>query len=111
MIVKDSATKKEAMKLLQSSGRVFYSDKYSFSTVVVTSAKLESLIDGSFLRGEIAIVGKTQEEMEFYDFEQKVFNTQQHKQEMKDAHTWFKTHPREVAKVLKRVEMHEQVNA
>ena len=111
MIVKDSTTKQEAVKLLQSSGRVFYSDKYSFSTVVVTSAKLESLIDGSFLRGEIAIVGKTQEEMEFYDFEQKVFNTQQRKQEMKDVHVWFKTHPKEVAKVLKKVEIREKVNA
>ena len=110
MIVKDSATKKEAMKLLQSSGRVFYSDKYSFSTVVVTPAKLESLIDGSFLRGEIAIVGKTQEEMEFYDFEQKRYIVQLRKQEIKDARAWFKTHPREVAKVLKRIETRERVN-
>jgi hypothetical protein len=110
MIVKDSATKQEAMKLLQSSGRVFYSDKYSFSTVVYYADMLDRKITASFLRGEIAIVGKTQEEMEFYDFEQKAFNTQQRKQEMKDAHTWFKTHPREVAKVLKRIETREKVN-
>jgi hypothetical protein len=111
VIVKDSTTKKEAIKLLQSSGKIFYSDKYLFSAIVFTPNKLTSYIDGAFLRGEIAIVGKTQEEMEFYDFEQKTWSAQQRKQEMKDAHVWFKTHPREVAKVLKRVEAREKVNA
>ena len=111
MIVKDSTTKQEAIKLLQSSGKVFYSDKYLFSAIVYTPEKLESHIDGAFLRGEIAIIGKTQEEMEFFDFEQKAFSAQQRKQEMKDAHMWFKTHPREVAKVLKRIETREKVNA
>lgn len=105
MIVKDSTTKKEALKLLQSSGKVFYSDKYLFSTVVYYADMLDRKITAAFLRGEIAIVGKTQEEMEFYDFEQKAFSAQRRKQEMKDAHVWFKTHSREVAKVLKRVEV------
>jgi len=111
VIVKDSTTKKEAIKLLQSSGKIFYSDKYLFSAIVFTPDKLTSHIDGAFLRGEIAIVGKTQEEMEFYDFEQKAFSAQQRKQEIRNAHEWFKTHPREVAKVLKRVEAREKVNA
>ena len=111
MIVKDSTTRQEAIKLLQSSDKVFYSDKYLFSAVVYTTDKLVRHIDDAFSRGEIAIVGKAQEEMEFYDFEQKMWSVQQRKQEIKDAHVWFKTHPREVAKVLKRVEAREKVNA
>ena len=110
MIVKDSATKQEALRLLQSNDKVFYSDKFYFAAEVFNADLLDRHITSALERGEIAVVGVTQESMELFDYELKAFKTEQRKLEAKEAHEWFRTHPREVKKVLKRIEAREKAS-
>ena len=108
MIVKDLVTKQEAFKLLQGNKKVFYSDKFYFAAEVFVSDMLDRHITSALERGEIAIVGVTQDTMELFDYELKTFKTEQRKLETKNAREWFKAHPREVQKVLKRIEAREK---
>ena len=110
MIVGNDVTRDEALKLLQDSGKVYYSDKFRYSAVVLSSTVLDRYIISALERGEIAIVGTELQRMEHFDYELKRFKDIQHKQEMKDAHAWFKAHPNEVAKVIRRVEARERAN-
>jgi hypothetical protein len=111
MIVKDELTRQEAINLCKQNSQVFYSDKNLYSAIVKSPEMLRYYITRSFNSGEISIVGAELQKMELFDYELKMFKQQQQRQEMKDAHTWFKTHPREVAKVVSRVEARERANA
>jgi len=111
MIVKDEITRQEAVNLFKQNSQVFYSDKNLYSAIVKSPEMLSYYITRSFNRGEISVVGTELQKMELFDYELKIFKQHQQQQEMKDARTWFKTHPREVAKVVSRVEARERVTS
>jgi hypothetical protein len=104
MIVRDPATRKAALELIQQRGSVYYSDKYIYSAVVSSSKVLDDFIQQTFDRGEIAIVGTELQKMELFDFELKRFKTQRHLQELKDMRKFISEHPKEIAKIVRRGE-------
>lgn len=111
MIVKDEITRQEAINLCKQNSQVFYSDKNLYSAIVKSPDMLSFYITRSFNRGEISIVGIELQKMELFDYELKQFKVDQARQFKKDAHTWFKTHPREVAKIVSRVEARERATS
>jgi hypothetical protein len=107
MIVKDSASRLAALGLIHQHGSVFYSDKYLYSAVVSSSNTLDGLIQQTFDRGEIAIVGVELQKMELFDYELKKFRMRRHQQELKDMRKFISEHPKEIAKIVRRNEVQE----
>lgn len=108
MIVYDSKTCAEAKELLLLHGRLYYSDNFTYSTIITSSASLVELVRLAILRNDVAIVAASPDSMESQSWARKMFAVHRRKQEIKDVREWVRKNPEKVAKILQKDELRRE---
>lgn len=104
MIVHDKVSHQQALELIKSGNKIFYSDELMYSSEVSSVEELDGLIQRAFVRNDVIIVSDNKQTMEYITTARAgVFAARRHAR-IQLVKEYIRTHPKEVARLKEKLE-------